>query len=39
MAGASAGELWKESPNKLLTFLGFIPGWFLKIKWVKAYQA
>jgi len=29
-AGISAGELWKESPNKLCTLIGFLPGLVLK---------
>lgn len=36
-AGISAGELWKESPNKLCTLIGFLPGLILKKKWEK-YQ-
>lgn len=32
-AGISARDLWKESPNKLCTLIGFIPGLILKKKW------
>lgn len=34
-AGISAGDLWKESPDKLCSFLGFLPGMILKKKWEK----
>lgn len=34
-AGVSVKDLWNESPNKLCTLLGFIPGLILKKKWEK----
>lgn len=34
-AGVSTGDLWKESPNKVCSFLGFFPGLILKKKWEK----
>ena len=34
-ARKSLGELWKESPNRLLTTLGLLPGMVLRKKWRK----
>lgn len=36
-AKKSIGELFKESPNKFYTIVGFIPGMILRKKWAKQY--
>ena len=35
--GMSFGQMWKQSPNKLLTTVGFVPGFVLYRYWKKKY--
>lgn len=37
IAGKSIKELWKKSPSKFWSVLGYIPGIFLQKKWMKKF--